>query len=51
MSVSLYSYTRSEILQYVKYTKILTLQNELQNVVTNNVFLKIKGKNATTTTK
>jgi len=37
-SVSLYPYNRSQILQYVKYTKKLTLNKELQNFETNNVF-------------
>ena len=41
-SVSLYPYNQSQILQQVKYTNKLTLQKELQNVVTNNVFLEKK---------
>jgi len=44
MSVSLSPYNRSQILQYVKYTKILTLHNKLKNFVTNNVFLDKKVK-------
>jgi len=44
MSVSFSPYNRSQILQYVKYTKILTLHNKLQNFVTNNLFLDKKVK-------
>jgi len=44
MSVSFPPCNQSQILQYVKYAKILTLHNKLQNFVTNNVFLDKKVK-------
>jgi len=43
-SIYLYPYSRSQRMQYVKYTKKITLQKDLQNCVTNNVFLD-KTKN------
>ena len=40
--VSLYPYNQSQILQNVKYNKKLTLQKDLQNFVTNSVFMDKK---------
>jgi len=48
-SVSLNPFNRSQILQYVKCTKKITLHVKFQNVVTNNVLLDKKSKNTTTT--
>jgi len=51
ISVSLYPYNRSQILQYVRYTKKLTLQKELQHFVTNNELLDKKLKHNNNKTK
>jgi len=41
-SVSLYAYDRSQISQYVKYTKWINIEKGIEKFVTNNVLLNEK---------
>ena len=50
-SVSLYSYNRSQILEYVKYSKWYNSAKGIAKFVTNNVVLDEKEKLNNNTTK